>query len=219
MVDAVSLIKFFHYPPIELCFNREDKKNFLLVGAITLDQIWKIRNLRMHEAKVVDVDRALQDIHMRSREFWYVQKIPSFAVCTAIEGVWKKPRQGCLKVNCDAVVGPVFSNVAVVARYWRGTVVLATSKKVNTTIPLQVEAEAILWATQLAKDLEVAEVWFESDSKLCMDAILRTSSISWRAHGIINSIKPFFVNHPSWLGSWVSHKANGAPHALAGWSF
>ena len=55
--------------------------------------------------------------------------------------------------------------------------------------------------------------------QLCMDAVLGTSSIPWRAHGIINSIKHFFVNRPSWLGSWVPRKANGAPHALAGWSF
>jgi hypothetical protein len=44
-----------------------------------------------------------------------------------------------------------------------------------------------------------------------MDAVLGTSSILWHVHGIINIIKHCFVNHPSWLGSWVSRKANGAP--------
>ena len=78
-----------------------------------------------------------------------------------------------------------------------------------------------LWAIQLVEDLDVVEVWFESNSKLCMDTLLETTSIFWHVHDIINNMKyqALFVNHLSWLGLWVSHKANGASHALAGWSF
>lgn len=53
--------------------------------------------------------------------------------------------------NCNAAVGKELSIVAVVAKVWRGTMVLDASKKANTIILLQVGVKAILWAVQLAK--------------------------------------------------------------------
>ncbi len=50
--------------------------------------------------------------------------------------IWSPPTLGFIKINCDAAVGKDFSSIAVVARDWRGTVVLARSKMVNTIIPL-----------------------------------------------------------------------------------
>uniref|UniRef100_A0A2N9H2T2 RNase H type-1 domain-containing protein n=1 Tax=Fagus sylvatica TaxID=28930 RepID=A0A2N9H2T2_FAGSY len=58
--------------------------------------------------------------------------------------VWQVPPSGCLKFNYDAAVGPSFSSIALVARDWRGKVVLALSKKAYTMNPLQAKAEAIL---------------------------------------------------------------------------
>uniref|UniRef100_A0A2N9FQH0 Aminoacyl-tRNA synthetase class II (D/K/N) domain-containing protein n=1 Tax=Fagus sylvatica TaxID=28930 RepID=A0A2N9FQH0_FAGSY len=43
------------------------------------------------------------------------------------------------------------SSGAAVARDWRGEMVFSNAKKVNTIIPLQAEAEAILWSCQLAQ--------------------------------------------------------------------
>ncbi len=81
----------------------------------------------------------------------------------------------------DAAIGKTYSCIVVVARDWRGEVVLAISKKTNTTIPLQAEAKALLWATQLAGDLEVEMTCFESDSKLVIEAASRTDmDFSWR---------------------------------------
>ena len=52
-------------------------------------------------------------------------------------------------------------------------VVLAGSKKVNTVIPLQAkaEAEALLWAVQLAMEKEVPKAVLEGDFKTCIYAI------------------------------------------------
>ena len=50
---------------------------------------------------------------------------------------WKTPRSSTLKINCDAVVGTHFSSISLVARDWKGSVVLAMSIKVYTTSPLQ----------------------------------------------------------------------------------
>ena len=47
-------------------------------------------------------------------------------------------------------------------------------------MPLQAKTETILWVTQLAGDIDLALTWFESDSKLCMDALQVAAVISWR---------------------------------------
>ena len=47
--------------------------------------------------------------------------------------------------------------------------VLALSKKVYTTIPLQAEPKALAWALTVAIDLNLERVYFESDSKICVD--------------------------------------------------
>ena len=53
-------------------------------------------------------------------------------------------------MNCDSAIGENNSYIAIVARDWRGALVFALSKRVETNVPVQVEAEAINWATQLA---------------------------------------------------------------------
>ena len=58
---------------------------------------------------------------------------------------WRSPEQEFIKINCDAAVGSYFSSIVVVTRDWRGNLVFAFSKKVNNIIPLQVDAEALLW--------------------------------------------------------------------------
>ena len=46
--------------------------------------------------------------------------------------------------------------------------VLVGSKKINTIIPLQAEAEALLWAVQLAMENEFPKAVLEGDSKTCL---------------------------------------------------
>ena len=51
----------------------------------------------------------------------------------------------------------------------------------NTTFPLQAEAEAVKWAFLLAAKLEVEGIYIETDSKICYDALLNSSQSSpWR---------------------------------------
>ena len=69
-----------------------------------------------------------------------------------------------MKFNCNAAVGKELSLVAVVAKVWRGTMVLDVSKKANTIILLQVEVKAIPWAVQLAKARNLERKIIESDS-------------------------------------------------------
>ena len=76
-----------------------------------------------------------------------------------------------LKLNCDAAVGDLSSCIAVVARDWRGMLVFAISKKVNTNIPVQAEANAILLAAHIVLNFSCCNCIIESDCNVCIDAI------------------------------------------------
>ena len=80
------------------------------------------------------------------------------------------PEQEFIKINCDVVVRSRFSSIVVVVRDWRENLVFTFSKKVNTIISLQVEAEALLWAGQLASSHKLGKVILKSDCKLVVDA-------------------------------------------------
>ena len=132
---------------------------------------------------------------------------------------WCFPNHGVIKFNCDAAVGGSFSCIAVVARNWREEVVLALSRRVNTTIPLQAEAKALLWATHLAAELCLDLVIFENDSKSCIVALShRLAEVSWRIRLCLSDIFLYLDDHSSWSFKWIRRGANGASHTLARWS-
>uniref|UniRef100_A0A2N9F3J3 RNase H type-1 domain-containing protein n=1 Tax=Fagus sylvatica TaxID=28930 RepID=A0A2N9F3J3_FAGSY len=96
---------------------------------------------------------------------------------------WSLPNQGSLKINCHVAVGRSCAFIAVVVRNWRGSMVFALSKKVNTNVLVQAEAEAILWALYIASSIGHFHFVIESDSKLCIDAIIgRGSNIPLEDH-------------------------------------
>ena len=72
------------------------------------------------------------------------------------------------KINVDAAVGPRFSFIAVVARDQRGELVFVGSMKVNTTLPLLAEVEAIKWALSLAPTMGNDYIIVESDCQYCV---------------------------------------------------
>uniref|UniRef100_A0A2N9HLN9 Ribonucleotide reductase large subunit domain-containing protein n=1 Tax=Fagus sylvatica TaxID=28930 RepID=A0A2N9HLN9_FAGSY len=105
----------------------------------------------IHGNKVIVMDTIIRDLNARLYEHWSVRKVSTSSPApTTVR--WIAPAQNYIKINCNATIGSSCSILAVVARDWRGTFVLALSKKANTTIPLQAEAEAILWAVQIASD-------------------------------------------------------------------
>ena len=54
---------------------------------------------------------------------------------------------------------------------WRGELVFACSKRVNTILPLQAEAKAIKWALTLAANLEFEAIIIELDSQVCSNLL------------------------------------------------
>ena len=146
----------------------------------------------MHEDMEVEMDAALRDLLARGKEFEDLKTSSILNSRPSPRVVWSLPTSSYIKFNTDAVVGLTSSSIAVVARNWRGTVVLACSKKVNTTIPLQAEAKALVWASHLFVELGVDKVVFKSDSKVCIDVLNNLNALAyWR---IRNRLHTFLLN-------------------------
>ena len=95
----------------------------------------------------------------------------------------------------------------------------ACSKRVNTTLPLQAEAEAIIWALSLAANLEVVSISIERDSKSCIDALrCPNRDVPWRIKTICSNVLALKMNFSNCSFSWVARDANVAAHVLAKWS-
>ena len=148
--SSSHLIEILIDPPPSLQLDKEQRNEFLLFGALTLDMIWMWRNKAINERSLPvegQVDRSIQKLFF---ENWW-PKVPVLtSVPTRNSARWCCPSQGMLKLNCDVAVGDLSSCIAIVVRDWRGKLVFAISKKVNTNILVQVEAKAILLAVHIA---------------------------------------------------------------------
>uniref|UniRef100_A0A2N9HH70 Reverse transcriptase zinc-binding domain-containing protein n=1 Tax=Fagus sylvatica TaxID=28930 RepID=A0A2N9HH70_FAGSY len=131
---------------------------------------------------------------------------------------WEHPHDGVFKINCDAAVGHQFSSITAVARDWRGNMVFAFTRKVNTIIPLQVEVEAIIWAGHLAISHGFSTVIIETDCRPCVQAVFKVRSSPWQIQFAVMDFLSVMKGLFWWRLNWVRRSANRAPHVLARWS-
>ena len=79
------------------------------------------------------------------------------------------------------VVGLYHSFSVIVVRDKRGDLVFSLSKRVETNLPLQVEAKAINWAASLAVERGSKNLVVKNDTKACIEALkLSTDIVPWR---------------------------------------
>ena len=142
--NSLQLVDFLISPPPKFRISGSLHEEFLPLGASIMDQLWKLRNSKIHEGSPVNAEKSLGTVKGLVFEHKGSRLIPQSTPSSYKISVWQVPPSRCLKFNCDAAVGPSFSSITLFARDWRGKVVLALSKKAYTTNPLQVEAEAIL---------------------------------------------------------------------------
>ena len=196
--------------------NSANKVEFLLHGAVICDVVWKLRNQVHFEGVSPNLDGMLLKISSSVVEFRKVLNIPMGSSSNRIQSTWSKPDRGTIKINVDAACNSESSSIAAVARNWRGEVVFACSKRVNTTLPLQAEAEAIIWALSLAANLEVVSISIKSDSKSCIDALrCPNRDVPWRINTISSDVLALKMNLSNCSFSWVARDANVAAHVLA----
>uniref|UniRef100_A0A2N9GSU9 Uncharacterized protein n=1 Tax=Fagus sylvatica TaxID=28930 RepID=A0A2N9GSU9_FAGSY len=123
---------------------------------------------------------------------------------------------GEFKVNCDAAVGDALSTLAVVVRDWRGIVVLAISRKANTSIPPKRKRK--LFSGLLS--WQMIMVLIEYALKVIQKFVWMLSFAIQRI--CLGEFKAVFLQlfrFPSILySSMGKEEANGASHSLASWA-
>ena len=163
----------------------------MLLGPTLYDRIWKLRNQVHFENLPLSIDDLSSRIGRLLAEF----KNSRFADMVFVRlmellHAWSPPRRFSIKINVDAAIGLKFYVVVSMARVWRGRLVFACSQKVNTTFPLQFEAEAVKWALLLVAKLEAESIYIETDSKICCDALINPSqTFHWRIRSKVMEIQ------------------------------
>ena len=146
-------------------------EDFLLDGAILCDMVWKQRNQALFGDNTLNIDGVSAKIsclfseHKNSNASTTRQQVPSSAQ------TWIPPPCLSFKIKVDAAVGPRFSSIVAVVRDRRRGLVFASTMKVNTTLPLQAEAEAIKWALSLAPAMGNECIIVESDCQYCVQLL------------------------------------------------
>ena len=213
------LIELLIDPPPSLQLDKEQRNEFLLFGALTLVTIWMWRNKAINERFLLVEGQVNRCIHKCFLEHWRPKLPVLTSAPTRNSARWSCPSQGMLKLNCDAAIGDLSSCIVIVARDWRGKLVFATSKKVNTNIPIQAEADAILLAVHIALNFSFCNCIIKSDCKVCIDAIRASGKlIPWRILNFVDSVKNVISDYGHLFFNWVHREANQAAHVLAKWS-
>ena len=82
--------------------------------------------------------------------------------------------------------------------------------------PTIAEASAILWAIQLAQSKNFQRILVESDSKVCVDAVLDVNgSVNWDIFSLCNDTKTLALDFVSYSFVWVRREANMVAHIMA----
>ena len=110
------------------------------------------------------------------------------------------------------------SFIAIVARDWRGDLIFSMSKRVETNLPIQVEAEAINLATCVAVNYGFEYVVVESDAKTCIDALKGPfDEVPWRISSIIADTFLWAFCGQQFVSRRSPRESNKAAHVLASW--
>ncbi|XP_065629740.1 uncharacterized protein LOC136067578 [Quercus suber] len=213
-----DFIGFLISPPFVANMNPCQRKDFLLFGAILYDVIWKLRNRSLFDIANLNLDGVMTRLSSLFAEHKNSRASFTTHLDSASPQVWFPPSRRDIKINVDAAVGPRFSAIAVVVRNWRGELVFAGSKKVNTTLPLQAKAKAVRWAISFAPALDGDSVHVESDSQVVVQLLSNlTLPPPWRIRSLCVDLSSLLALHSNMFVSWIPRLCNQAAHILAKW--
>ena len=210
-----DIIKVILEPPPALC-QVQDMWLVFLNMALTLEEIWCIRNAIIYLEGNIDLQESIRRIGTKLNECAKVFPFPQAPLAEQPVVHWSPPPLGYIKLNVDAAISQNNSALTIIARDAHGFVLKAWSKILPKRSPLCVETEAILWALQLAKSEAWSKIIMESDSKNSIDAIMDcTSCPPWSISSLISDIGFLAKSFGSCLFFWISRIGNSAAHEVA----
>lgn len=188
LTQPCDVIKLILEPPETIC-QAHDLWLVSLRMALTLEEIWCIRNAVIHQKGPTDLQASIGGIGEKFKECIRVFSHPQNSLIVQLESHWSLPLPKFIKLNMDAAIDQNTSALAVVARNEQGAVLMAWSKTIPKRSPIAAEAKAILWALHLAKGENWRKIIVESDSKICIDAILdHTACHQWAISSLVSDI-------------------------------
>ena len=183
-----------------------------------LEQLWFARNQAVHKGIKFSPNKELQIIFKKFNEHLVVLTNVPLVSSRPFVYSWNRPKRGAVKINCDAAVGLDHSFIAIVARDWRGDLIFSLSKRVETNLPLQVEAEAINLATCVVVSHGFENVVVESDAKACIEALRAPiAAVPWRISTITADTLSWAFRGQQFIFRWSPRDSNKATHVLASW--
>ena len=215
-VSSEDVVNMVLNPPNTLCNSWEQWK-ISLTMALTLEEIWYLRNSVLHSKTPLELHCSIQLIQRRCHEYMATCPISSTQLVPHEPSHWAPPPPpGCIKLNVDAALSCSKVAVAVVVRECSGLVCGVWVKTISLCSPLQAEAEAILWAVQIALKEGWSYVSIEGDSKTCMDYLspLKTN-MEWCIRTLISNVAELAKSLVSYSFVWVRRCCNSAAHVAA----
>ena len=166
-VSPTDIIKIILDPPRELC-QAQDLWMVTLTMALTLEEIWRSRNVVLHQNEPIDLLASTQSIHMKIMECTRVFACSEAPSPRSAITKWSPPPPGTIKLNVDVAIAHSKAALAVIARNEAGAVIKIWTKIIPKSFPLRAEVEAILWALQVLRgnngDISVLKVTLSSAS-------------------------------------------------------
>ena len=216
--EEIDVVKLVVDPPIPITDSLLLKQNMELASvqvALTLEAIWRFRNQHVHLDKIENPMVSIKALEYRILE--HVQSLQAGSRSWNIKELhWGPPPHECMKLNVDAAVFNDAATIAIIARNEDGLITKSWAKSVNSCDPLMAEAAAILWAIQVAKVENWSSIIIESDSKMCVDAILQDPPDSlWKIAVLCDNVKTLAAEFRFCCFNWVKREANMVAHTLA----
>ncbi|KAK9997889.1 hypothetical protein SO802_017492 [Lithocarpus litseifolius] len=166
-----------------------DQWKVSLTMAAILEEIWRLRNSKLHSNSSTTLTNSIQLVRRYVQDFIEVSSLSSPPLFPHVSPRWSPPPPRWIKINVDAALSSSKVAIAVVARDFCGSLCNVWARLISLRSPLQAEAEALLWAMQIAKREGWQQVLFEGDSKICFDAVSSTNSPpNWAIQSTISNV-------------------------------
>ena len=124
LANTSDITKIILEPPDSLC-QAHDLWLVSLKMALTLEEIWYIRNAVIHLKGTVDIQASIGRIEAKFKECANAFSKPQASLLAYPVIRWSPPPLGIIKVNVDAAIAQNNSAIAVVAKNDHGVVLKA----------------------------------------------------------------------------------------------